>query len=51
MNLYKITFSGTVYVEADSEIGAEKKFHNDDYRGLTIKVDKVEEMEGDDADG
>ena len=51
MKLYKITFKGTAYVRADSEIGAEDKFSEEEYHLLNIHVDKVEQVEGVDEDG
>lgn len=51
MNLYKITFTGTAYVRADSEIGAEEKFSAGDWIQQTIDVDDVTEVERMDEDG
>ena len=51
MGLYKITFTGTAYVNADSEIRAEDKFSNEEYHLLNIDVDEVTMVEGVEEDG
>ena len=51
MNLYKITFTGTAYIRADSVLDAEERFGDGDYINQTIDVDGVTEVEGVDEDG
>lgn len=51
MKLYKITFKGSAYVRADSELDAEERFSAGDWINQTIDTDEVTEVEGVDEDG
>lgn len=51
MKLHKITFKGTAYVWADSEVDAEERFSDGDWEQQTIDVDEITEVEGIEEDG
>lgn len=45
MGLYKVSFSGFAYVEANSEEEAEEKFHDDEYFYQDLWTDETEEVQ------
>ena len=43
MNRYKVTFTGSAYVKANSELEAEQKFSDEEFYDLQIDVDEIKE--------